>query len=108
MPPAWSTHYSLCMSIESAPQPVSVEQRREILQWVIGNELRGDTRVMHQADTWVVLASGQRANHVLHAILSLFLCGLWLPVWLVVGLTSGERRRTYWVDELGQVQVRWE
>ena len=96
------------MSIESAPQPVSVEQRREILQNVIGNELRGDTRVMHQSDTWVVLASGQRVNHVLHALLSFFLCGAWLPVWLLLALTSGEKRRTYWVDEWGQVQVRCE
>lgn len=97
------------MSIEPAPQPVSIEQRRDVLQYVIGNELRQPgARVLHQADTWVVLASGQRANHVLHAILSLFLCGLWLPVWLLVATTSGEKRRTYWVDELGQVQVRWE
>lgn len=90
------------------PVPVTIDQRRMILQQVIGSELRGDTRVMHQADTWAVLASGQRVNHILHAILSLFLCGLWLPVWLLVGLTSGERRRTYWVDEWGEVQVRWE
>jgi hypothetical protein len=25
----------------------------------------------------------ERPNHVIHAIVTLFLCGLWLPVWIV-------------------------
>lgn len=29
-----------------------------------------------------------QANHVLHALLTLFLCGLWLPVWIVAALLA--------------------
>ena len=30
----------------------------------------------------------ERTNHVLHAVLSLFACGLWLPVWAFIGFTN--------------------
>ena len=33
-----------------------------------------------------VLAVGTTPNHVLHAILTLFMCGLWLPVWILISL----------------------
>lgn len=40
-----------------------------------------------------VLALGTKANHVLHLLLSLVSCGLWLPVWLIVAAaTSGNYR----------------
>lgn len=34
----------------------------------------------------VVTYSGP--NHALHAVVSLFTCGLWLPVWLVIAVIS--------------------
>lgn len=30
----------------------------------------------------------ERTNHVLHALLSLLGCGLWLPVWAVIGFLN--------------------
>lgn len=51
-----------------------------------------------------VLAYGGRVNHVLHAILSLVTFGLWLPVWLLIALSSKPRRVTLTVDAFGQVQ----
>ena len=49
------------------------------------------------------MVSGQPVNNVLHAILTLFMCGLWLPVWLILAATGGERRNTISVDEWGQL-----
>lgn len=37
----------------------------------------------------------KRVNHILHAILSLITGGLWLPVWAVLALREGRRRRIY-------------
>jgi len=33
-----------------------------------------------------VMATGTTPNHVLHAILTLFMCGLWLPIWILVAI----------------------
>ena len=30
-----------------------------------------------------VLGARQKCNHMAHALVSLFLCGLWLPVWVI-------------------------
>ena len=40
---------------------------------------------------------------VLHLLISIFLCGLWLPVWLVIGLSGGEKRTVISVDHCGNV-----
>ncbi len=34
------------------------------------------------------MATGTTPNHILHLVLSLFTCGLWLPVWLIIVLAS--------------------
>ena len=39
------------------------------------------------------LTKGHSVNHSLHLLLSVFTLGLWLPVWLVVALVSGEKRK---------------
>jgi len=40
-------------------------------------------------------------NHVLHAIITLFMCGLWLPFWIILAAT--ETKRTLAVDVYGNV-----
>lgn len=50
-------------------------------------------RVESQIDGQVVMVTGHRPNHVLHLLLSIVTVGLWLIVWLIVGLTGGERRK---------------
>lgn len=41
-----------------------------------------------------VLAMPEKAvNHTLHAILSIFTCGLWVIPWLVMGLTHRREQR---------------
>jgi hypothetical protein len=40
-----------------------------------------------------VLARSQGPNHLLHALITIFLCGFWLPVWAVIALTGGSPLR---------------
>lgn len=35
------------------------------------------------------LFRAEAPNHVLHLLLTLFLCGAWLPVWILLGLMHG-------------------
>lgn len=39
-----------------------------------------------QAPTPSQMVTNPGPNHLVHALLSLFLCGLWLPVWLLIAL----------------------
>ena len=36
-----------------------------------------------------VMAVGKTPNHILHLLMSVVTAGLWLPVWLIIGLCSG-------------------
>ena len=45
-------------------------------------------------------------NHVVHLLLTVLLCCLWLPVWLIIAATGGEKRHTVFVDEFGQAHWR--
>lgn len=60
-------------------------------------------RVESTTPTAVALVSGQNANHILHVLLSIFTCGLWLPIWLIVGATTRQRRVVLSVGESGEV-----
>jgi Domain of unknown function (DUF4352)/Protein of unknown function (DUF2510) len=46
----------------------------------------------------VSVASGP--NHALHLILTIFTCGLWLPIWLIITLVNPRSVRAVW-SELG-------
>lgn len=35
-------------------------------------------------------------NHGLHLALTLFTCGLWLPVWVIIAIDNKKRVRTYY------------
>lgn len=46
-----------------------------------------------QTQTMATMVKGKRPNHVLHLILSLVTLGIWLPVWLVLAVVMGEKRK---------------
>lgn len=52
------------------------------------------------------MASGQPPNHVLHLILSLLSCGLWIPVWVIAAARGGVRRLVVTVDPAGQISYQ--
>lgn len=60
--------------------------------------------VVYRTDGMVVLSYGAPVNHAVHAIVSIFMCGLWLPIWLIFAISGGQQRVTVWIDEWGQVQ----
>jgi hypothetical protein len=60
-------------------------------------------KVLARTPTSAVVDVGTPVNHVLHLLISVLLCGLWLPVWLIIAVTGGERRITVMVDEHGEI-----
>jgi hypothetical protein len=82
------------------------DQRQAILARQVALAVANGARVQSQDAFQAVVVYGKPVNHVLHAILSILLIGLWLIVWLIVGLTGGEKRQLIQVDEYGQVHSR--
>lgn len=74
-------------------------------QWVALQASRGG-RVEFVGPDTAVVAFGSKPNHILHLLLTLFTCGLWAIVWIVVAAANRETRLSAWVDESGQVHER--
>lgn len=81
-------------------------ERKEILARQIQMSVASGRRVESQSDTNAVFVKGKDVNHVLHVILSVLSCGLWLPVWLILIVTGGEKREMVTVDEWGNAAVQ--
>lgn len=61
--------------------------------WQVSNR---DDRIF----TAVLTLPAKKVNHVLHALLSLFLCGIWLIPWIWLAMTAqSEQRIKLSVDE---------
>jgi hypothetical protein len=82
---------------------LSIEERRRILSQAVQGEVARGARVQSQDDRSAVLIYGKPVNHVLHAILTIFLLGLWLFVWIPMALFGGEHREMISVDDWGRV-----
>src|SRR4029079_6126292 len=85
---------------------VSDARRREVLSLTIQEAARRGARVQSQDDYSAVLVFGRPVNHLLHAILTIFLLGLWLFVWIPLALFEGEERTLVVVDEYGRMSMR--
>ena len=60
-------------------------------------------RVESQQDFQAVLIHGKPVNHILHLIVSLFTCGLWVFGWLALVIVGGEKRVMIVIDEYGNI-----
>jgi hypothetical protein len=89
--------------LSTAPRCCPTEQRTAILQHELVAVTSWGGRVITQSPTSATLVSGQPVNTVAHILATVFLCGLWLPVWIYIESTGGERRHTVTVDEYGGV-----
>jgi hypothetical protein len=89
---------------------VTDEQRRRLLQHQVDQTILHSgfesVRLEGQSAYQATLLRGQPINHVVHGVLSLLTCGLWLFVWLIVGLAGGPKREQIFVDEWGGVHVQ--
>lgn len=79
----------------------SDEERKAILEKRIIDETRTGWHVRHQSSYFVALVRGKKPNHILHLLLSLITFGIWLPVWLILGLTMEEKIQTIEIDTFG-------
>ena len=74
-----------------------------MLAQAIATEVVGGGRVESQQDFQAVIVHGQKVNHLLHLLIAVLTCGIWLLVWLILLLTGGEKRVLLVVDEFGNV-----
>lgn len=88
-----------------APMPpeLPLEQQRQIMQQVIGQWSFNGWRVESMTDTTAAFVRGRRPNHLLHAVITLFSCGLWVIPWIIVTASQKEIRRVVMVDPWGRV-----
>jgi len=104
-PPVGQVATQAPVHFSTTPIPDDVRQRR--LQEQLSQEItysRG--RVEAVTPYSAVVVSGQPVNHVLHLLASVFLCGLWIPVWILLAATGGEKRHVLTVDPYGNVARR--
>lgn len=80
------------------------KQRTAILDQQLFELARRGGRLQARTPTSAVVETGKPVNHVLHLLVSVFMCGLWLPVWLIAAAFGGTWTRTVTVDEYGEVR----
>jgi hypothetical protein len=91
------------------PPPVvyaTPEQRAALLSQTVATQVAAGWRVESQGPISAILVTGTPVNHVLQLLLTVFTCGLWAPIWLLLALTSRERRAQVAVDDFGNVYVQ--
>jgi hypothetical protein len=79
------------------------QQRSEILDAELFNRVRGGARVAARTATQAVVETGRPVNHLLHLLVSVLVCGAWLPVWVLVTAFGGTFSSTLTIDENGWV-----
>lgn len=84
----------------------SADERKALLAQQIQSASARGLRVESQSDFQAVMVEGKPVNHVLHAIITIFSCGLWGIVWIILAITGGEKREMVVVDEFGNLQLQ--
>lgn len=103
------------MTPDHLPVPYRTAQPYPRVSHVDRTMILGQTVAGYTASGWRVIGGDvystmlgsppPRTNHILHLLLTVFSCGLWAPVWLLVvvfNLMQGATLRV-WVDEYGRV-----
>lgn len=86
---------------------VPIEHRRAILQQAVAHQVSNFGTVIYQSDTYAIIDYTQPTNHTAHLLVSIFLCGLWLPFWVIIAIVQGRQvRRSVAVDEWGRVHIQ--
>jgi len=86
--------------------PKTVDERKQLLAQTVRMAIARGGAVQSQSDFEAVILYGKPVNHILHLILCLCTCGIWWLVWIVLGLSGGEKREMIIVDEWGNVAVQ--
>lgn len=84
--------------------PISDQVRQQRLQEYVSGYVASTRGGVENATPYTaVVITGQKVNHVLHLLISVLLCGFWLPIWLLIAITGGEKRHVISVDQCGNV-----
>jgi len=94
------------ISSRSASSVKTQDERQAILSAHVRMAVAHGGRVQSQDGVSAVIVYGKPVNHVLHAILTIFLLGLWLLVWIPMAMTGGERRELLTVDKSGNISTQ--
>lgn len=94
-------------TITTTPAVVTAtaEERQQALNAYVTNLAAQGWRVVSQSATNAQLVKGKPTNHVLHLILSIITLGVWLIVWALVAILSGQKEKLVTVDPYGVVHV---
>jgi len=85
------------------PVPLPPDRREAILNSVIMQHVSLGWQIESRFDHQVVLVRGNEPNHLAHAVITVFLCGLWLPVWLIAMAANSKQRAIISVDPYGNI-----
>jgi len=80
------------------------EERKQLLEAFIINRVSQGWRLEGQTEYAVVLATGKKPNHILHFLLCIPTFGFWLIVWIIMGMSMTIKRRTFQVNDFGQIK----
>lgn len=87
--------------------PVSDVERRARLENHLSTEIaQSRGRIESVTPYSAVVVTGRPVNHVLHLLASVFLCGMWIPIWILIAVGGGEKRWVLSVDPCGNVTRR--
>lgn len=81
-----------------------MEHRQHVLMLALATETAQGGRVVAQDQTSAVIVRVEPINHVLHAVLSLLTCGVWLLVWFFLNARRRVHRYQVTVDQVGAVR----
>jgi hypothetical protein len=74
-------------------EPPQAPARGQAFDQELSHWLAKGWRIESRTTTSAVLVKGKPVNHVLHLLLSLVTVGLWIPVWILLTIAGGEKRK---------------
>jgi hypothetical protein len=81
----------------------TADERKVILDRALQTWGAKGWRIETRSDFQATIAKGKEIGHVLHLLLTVFTVGLWLIIWLVLGIAGGVKRKMITVDEFGNL-----
>jgi hypothetical protein len=85
------------------PGRLPVDHRAAIMQQALRDLTFRGYRIETVDGPRAIISMGEPVNHVLHVLLTVFTCGLWLPIWLLLIALGGVKRRHIHIDEYGNL-----
>ncbi len=86
--------------------PRSDIQRKEILQKYIAQRVASGSKVEYSSDFLATTVIGGNTNHILHFLLCIPTFGLWVFIWLLIGLSNRRSATIISIDEFGNIHLK--